>query len=282
MSELLFLKLGGSLITDKTRPQALRSDVLERLAGEIAEAFAARPDLRLLLGHGSGSFGHVTARQHGTRAGVRTAEQWRGFAETGRVAAELNRLVVDALAAAGLPALRIQPSASARCRNGELLSLAERPIVEALEHGLLPVVHGDVAFDEARGGTIISTEEIFAWLARRLRPARIILAGEVDGVLTADPATGIAGEVIPLITPENLAAVESALGGSRGVDVTGGMVAKVREMLALAQRIEGLREIHIISGLRPGLVRDALLRDDIPEGTRIGVTKPVKSVPAER
>jgi isopentenyl phosphate kinase len=268
MSELLFLKLGGSLITDKTRPQALRADVLARLASEIAKACAARPDLRVLLGHGSGSFGHVTARRHGTRAGVSTAEQWRGFAETGRVAAELNRLVVDALAAAGLPALRIQPSASAYCRDGELVSLAERPIVEALEHGLLPVVHGDVAFDEARGGTIISTEEIFAYLARRLRPARIILAGEVDGVLTADPASGIAGAVIPLITPANLPEVESALGGSRGVDVTGGMVAKVREMLSLAQSVDGLREIRIVSGLKPTLVRDVLL-DDVVAGTCI-------------
>lgn len=269
MSDLLFLKLGGSLITDKTRAQALRVDVLARLAGEIAEARESNPRLRLLLGHGSGSFGHVTAKQHGTRAGVRTAEQWRGFAETAKVAAELNRLVVEALWKAGVPALRLQPSASARCRDGELLSLADRPICEAIEHGLLPVVHGDVAFDEVRGGTIISTEEIFAHLAPRLRPARIILAGEVEGVLTADPASGVAGDVIPLITRANLADVEAALGGSRGVDVTGGMATKVREMVALAERVEGLREIHILSGLQPGLVRDALLREDVAEGTRI-------------
>ena len=62
MPELIFLKLGGSLLTDKTRPQALRPDVLGRLAGEIAAALAARPALWLLIGHGSGSFGHVAAR----------------------------------------------------------------------------------------------------------------------------------------------------------------------------------------------------------------------------
>jgi isopentenyl phosphate kinase len=269
MSGLVFLKLGGSLITDKTQPQALRGGVLARLALEIAEARAAAPDLRVLLGHGSGSFGHVTARQYGTRGGVRTQDQWRGFAETGKVAAELNRLVVEALWEEGLPALRVQPSASARCRDGELVSLAERPISEAIEHHLLPVVHGDVAFDELRGGTIISTEEIFAYLAARLGPDRILLAGEVDGVLTADPASGVKGDVIPLVTPANLAEVEKALGGSRGVDVTGGMLAKIREMVALARRIEGLREIHVISGLQSHLVRDALLRDDVTEGTRI-------------
>ena len=34
----LYLKLGGSLITDKRHPERARLDVIERLAAEIAEA----------------------------------------------------------------------------------------------------------------------------------------------------------------------------------------------------------------------------------------------------
>ena len=34
----VFLKLGGSLITDKTRPHTPRLEVLRRLAGEVAAA----------------------------------------------------------------------------------------------------------------------------------------------------------------------------------------------------------------------------------------------------
>ena len=152
MGELVFIKLGGSLLTDKTRPQALRGEVLARLAGEVAAALADRPGLRLLIGHGSGSFGHVAAREHGTRAGVTSPEGWRGYAEVARAAAELNRLVVDALWEAGVPALRIQPSASARCHDGELMGMDERPLITALQNGLAPVVHGDVALDDVRGG----------------------------------------------------------------------------------------------------------------------------------
>lgn len=40
----------------------------------------------------------------------------------------------------------------------------------ALRAGLVPVVHGDVAFDEELGGTVASTEEIFSFLARELAP----------------------------------------------------------------------------------------------------------------
>jgi isopentenyl phosphate kinase len=275
MPELVFLKLGGSLLTDKTRPQALRGEVLTRLASEIAGALADRPDLRLLIGHGSGSFGHMAARKHNTRAGVSSPEGWRGYAETAHAAALLNRHVVDALREAGVPALAIQPSASAQCRDGELLLLDYRPIRAGLEHSLAPVVYGDVALDTIRGGTIISTEEIFAWLAPRLAPARVILVGEVPGVLSADPASGIAGELISEITPDTLPGLAQALGGSRGVDVTGGMVAKVRQMLALVQATPALAAVQIVSGLAPGLVRSVLVDPDLRAGTRIVKTASV-------
>ncbi len=229
----------------------------------------ARPGLSLVIGHGSGSFGHVTARQYGTRDGVRSPAAWRGYAEVARVAAELNRLVVDALWAAGVPALRIQPSASARCRDGELTAMDERPLIAALRNGLAPVVHGDVALDDVRGGTIISTEQIFRWLAPRLHPQRVVLVGEVEGVLTADPASGVQGEVIDEITPAMLPQLAAALGGSRGVDVTGGMVAKVAEMVALARSTPSLACVQVISGLAPGLVRWVLVDPAARAGTRI-------------
>src|SRR5512143_3022207 len=102
---LVFLKWGGSLITDKSRPHTPRLEVLARLAQETAAALVQDPGLRLVLGHGSGSFGHVPARRYGTRSGVYTPEEWRGFTEVWKEAAALDRLVLDALHAAGLPAL---------------------------------------------------------------------------------------------------------------------------------------------------------------------------------
>ena len=178
---------------------------------------------------------------------MRSPATWRGYAEVARVAAELNRLVVDALWAAGVPALRIQPSASARCRDGELLALDDRPLIAALEHGLAPVVHGDVALDDVRGGTIISTEEIFGWLAPRLRPQRVVLVGEVAGVLTADPSSGVEGEVISTITPTTLPLFAETLGGSRG--------RRHRRDGGQSQPNGRPGSLHTVVGLRPGDLR---------------------------
>jgi isopentenyl phosphate kinase len=55
MDELVLLKLGGSLITDKSVPYTPRFDKLAELAADISAALQTSPQLSLVLGHGSGS-----------------------------------------------------------------------------------------------------------------------------------------------------------------------------------------------------------------------------------
>jgi len=258
----VFLKLGGSLITDKTQAYTTRREAIARLAYEVRQAIDEAPDLRLLIGHGSGSFGHWAARPYGTRQGVHIATQWHGYAEVAAAAARLNRIVTDRFLDAGVPVLSLQPSASARCDDGVLKHLDTRPIRAALDQGLVPLVYGDVALDAARGGTIISTEDIFLYLADELRPARILLLGEVPGVLDHDDA------LIPHITPADLPALRAVLSGSGGVDVTGGMADKVTRMVELVQR-QPETSVHILSGAEPGLLVRALLDAALRVGTRI-------------
>jgi isopentenyl phosphate kinase len=258
---LTFLKLGGSLITDKRESQHFHADIMKRAAQEIAAAVESTPDLRLLIGHGSGSFGHVAAQQHGTAHGVRSAEQWRGFAEVATVARELNSLVLKTLRSAGLPVMSFQPSASAQCEDGKIVSMDITPIASALEHGIVPLVYGDVAFDSKRSGTIISTETVFFYLAKKLCPDRIMLLGEVEGVYDHNE------QIIPHIHSGSIEAVAAVLGGSHGTDVTGGMNSKVRHMLSLAKSLPGL-EIRIFGGTTPGQIEAALKGETAP-GTLI-------------
>ncbi|NLE75344.1 MAG: isopentenyl phosphate kinase family protein [Chloroflexi bacterium] len=266
--ERVFLKLGGSLITDKTRPYTARPETLSRLGREIREALETRPGMQLVIGHGSGSFGHVMGQQHRTREGVQGPEGWRGYAATGRAAAQLNRLVCDALWEAGVPVLALQPSASARCRDGRLEHLELGPILAALAGGLTPLVFGDVALDDVRGGTIVSTEEIFAYLAPHLRPTRLLLAGRTAGVFTADPHRDPDAALLPRLTPAQALALGGELGGSHGADVTGGMWSKVQEVARLVQALPGLRA-QIFSGERPSNVRATLKNPTSALGTMV-------------
>jgi len=251
------------LITDKTRPGTPRLEVLARLAQEIAAAqttaaqtTAAGPPL--VIGHGSGSFGHVAAKKHGTRQGVAGPEAWNGFVEVWREANALNRMVVDALLAAGLPVMAFPPSAMVTASRGEVAGWDISALELALTHRLIPVIQGDVIFDTTLGGTILSTEDLFVHLAGRLRPRRILLAGIEAGVWADFPACQ---RLVSSITPANLSQVAPALASSHATDVTGGMASKVQTMVNLVQNIPGLR-VSIFSGERPGAVQTALLGDE--------------------
>lgn len=272
MSESLhFVKLGGSLITDKQRPLSPRPVVIQRLAHEIAAARAAHPCRPLLLSHGSGSYGHVVGRRYRTRAGVGPTivsdpTGWRGFCETGHIAAQLNRLVMAALLRAGLPAISLAPSALVQCRDGAIIAIASGPILAALDRGLIPLVFGDVAFDQSQGATIVSTEEVLAALVPVLQPGRLTLVGMVDGVFDADPARQPDARPIPHLTAAQIDGLAAAFGASHGIDVTGGMAAKLRTMAAILAEHPGLR-IHLLSGEIPGQIERHLIDPDLPLGT---------------
>jgi isopentenyl phosphate kinase len=262
--ELVFLKLGGSLITDKRRFQTARPSIIKRVAEEIAAARAQETGLQLVIGHGSGSFGHFAAEKYKVRAGNLT--DWYGYAETGAAVQRLHLKVIEALLAAGIPAVPVQPSASARCLAGELTYLQVEPLIALLEHRAVPVVYGDVAIDKLQGCTIISTEMIFNYLVRHLHPQRIVLAGEVEGVFDADPSRVPHAQLIKELSTANYSRIETALSGAAGVDVTGGMASKVRLMWSLVQDNPGL-SVRIISGMQPGTLTRVLLDGAFQAGT---------------
>jgi isopentenyl phosphate kinase len=265
---LTFIKLGGSTITHKSIQEAANLDVISRLAGELHAARAAQPEQRIILGHGSGSFGHHYAARYGVHQGLADDADWTGFALTAHAARRLNQILVDALLVARVPALALQPSASLQSAAGELTHWQTETISRALAHNLVPIIHGDVAFDSTQGSAIISTEALFAYLALQteLQPARIILVGET-AVYTADPFMEPTAERIPLITSANIGQIVSQAAGSRAVDVTGGMQSKIAAMWKLVEALPHL-EIHLIDS-EAGLLTRALLGEAENDGTHI-------------
>ncbi len=254
MIELVFIKLGGSLITDKTQAYTPRLDKIAELIDEIRAAQNRNPNLGIVLGHGAGSFGHTAASQYGTRNGVHTDDEWRGFAEVRYQAAALNHIVMEALHKAQVPAMAVQPSAGVIAHDAKASTWDVTPIRKALEHGILPVVYGDTIFDEVRGGTILSTEDLFEYLARQLQPARILLAGLEAAVWADFPARRQRVEVVRRSTYDS---VSGKIGGSHGTDVTGGMKSKVEEMLKLVETVPHMT-VQIFSGEEKGNLEKVL------------------------
>ena len=242
---LVFVKLGGSLITEKNAPYTINYQVLTRIVKELKEAIDNDHHLQLLLGHGGGSFPHPVAQSFKTSQGFIQDTSIRGFALCQNAASTLNRILVDLMMDYAINAVSIQPSACCIASDGKIADFFTKPIEVSLEHGLIPVVFGDCVFDVVKGCSIVSTEQIFSYLSRTIQPSRVLIVGLVGGVYTSDPQKDENAQFIPTIEMEKITSIESYLGESYSVDVTGGMVTKVKELIELARR--GI-ECEILSG----------------------------------
>lgn len=262
----IFIKFGGSVITDKRIAESADVDAIQRLARAVANARRIRPDLRMVLSHGSGSFGHVAAAKYGIHKGLAPDADWFGFAATSAAALRLNRLVVDTLIVAHVPAMSFQPSTTVETAHGQVVAWQTDHILKALAYGMVPVVHGDVSFDLHQGSAIASTEMLLQWLCHvpALQPHKIILIGE-SAVYTADPHKNPDAMRIPHIHGGNIQQVLGGAGGSYGVDVTGGMASKLALMWRLIEQVPQLQVQFIAPDAE--LFEKALLGHAFDHGT---------------
>lgn len=267
MGNIVLVKLGGSLITDKARERTVRRADLLRLVAELAAALRGGRRT-VLLGHGSGSFGHVAAARHRVQEGARGRGQLPGISRTQSEAAALHRIVIQALRDAGLNPFSIVPSSAIVTRQGRsgtvAVSVAAEPLLRALDAGLLPVTYGDVVMDRDQGVAICSTEVALVALARRLlrsgrRITRALWFGDTAGILDAQ------GRTIRRVRPGGGRALRELVGGAAATDVTGGMRHRLDAALTLARL--GIPSL-IASGREPGLVERAL-RGRAVAGTRV-------------
>ena len=266
--ETVFLKLGGSLLTDKTAREALRVDRVESVCAQIATIQGERPELKLVLGIGSGSFGHFPASEYGLAAGADHAEAWMGAAITADSAARLVRHVTGCLIKAGVKAWSCQPGSAWLTQGRRVHGSGADVLARALASNLVPVVHGDVMLDLEQRVCIASTEEIFRFLAPSLRPDRILLAGEVPGVMSGPAERWRRAKPIPRLQPDRTGTLAIFPGESRGVDVTGGMRSKLRLCLEMVEACPET-QVHIFDGRPPGAVAAVLADPDLPVGTRV-------------
>ena len=182
--DVQLVKLGGSLITDKRTPETLRPDVLARLAREVVEVSARIPEA-VLLGHGSGSFGHHAAACSGLNTGPCDEEQLLGAARTQEQAAVLHGHVIRALHEAGGRPFSLAPSSFITAAAGRPVNACAEPLLLALRNGLMPVVFGDVVLDRewCVGGDCAPREEQLAswtFLKRRLEELGVV---DVEGAI---------------------------------------------------------------------------------------------------
>ncbi|MFX1474636.1 MAG: isopentenyl phosphate kinase [Promethearchaeota archaeon] len=256
----VIIKLGGSVVTDKTKPSTARLDTIELLVKEIS-AVKAHP---IILVHGGGSFGHFLAEKYELHQGGRSKRKKLGVTQTIHEMTRLGQIILAAFQKANRPAVSIHSSSIIVSLRGRIAHMDLEALRFFLNGNFIPILSGDVTADSVTGFTIVSGDQIVMYLARLLEAPLVIFASDVDGLYTADPKLDPSAQRIPLITPETMEEVleKVAMGAAAdAADVTEGMRGKITEIF------KGLPESGeaIVCDLRqPGTLARILAGKEVP------------------
>jgi isopentenyl phosphate kinase len=256
---VIILKLGGSLITDKTKEFYVRKNVLKRVSKEIKQGL----EDEIIIVHGGGSFGHPLASKYNLDRGYREIRQIEGVQSTIRAMEKLNSFVLQALINSQIPAVPVHPSSNIICSDGRIESANLEVIRGFLDLKMTPVLYGDVVIDKKKGFCILSGDQIVTYLAAQLKARRVILATDVDGVFDKDPYKFADAKLIEKISKSNLEILEKLQPQRR--DVTGGIRGKVLELIKLAEKGT---EALIINAKVKGRLKKALRGEEV-KGTTV-------------
>ncbi len=226
----IIIKLGGSIITDKTKPSTPNHETINLLAQEIA-SIKSHP---IIIVHGGGSFGHFPAEKYQLKSGGRSSKKKLGVTETLAEMTKLSQLILSAFQAAKRPAVLIRSSSVIMSLDGRISHMDLEAFNSFLQQGFIPILSGDVVADTVSGFTIMSGDQITMYLARILNTSQVIFATDVNGIYTDDPKQNPKARQIPLITPSNLEEIlkDVAMGtANNAADVTAGMRGKLTEIL---------------------------------------------------
>ncbi|HSV41958.1 MAG TPA: isopentenyl phosphate kinase [Methanomassiliicoccales archaeon] len=249
---MILIKLGGSIITDKSSYRTFRPDTVRRLAREMVDS-----GREFILIHGAGSFGHVVAKKHQLNKGSIDPSQIKGVAQVSWDVRELDTMMLKVLTEEGMDVVSIVPSSAVTLWEGEIGCIDLSKFHGFLELGIVPMSFGDVVLDDVRGFGICSGDQLMMELAREFHPDKVIFVTDVDGVFSSDPHMDPEAKLLNTIDGSTLRTLPRS---ERCDDVTGSIFAKIEYMMRISDFTD---ETLILNGNVPGRLGAALKGEEI-------------------
>lgn len=253
---IIILKLGGGLLTDKNKPFSLREDVIESTIQQIIDS-----GKKIILIHGGGSFGHPLAKKYDISNGLNISieNQVLGLAETHRAMNKFNSVIVNKFIEKNSPALSIQASSIFVRKSNINVLYSIQPIEMCLNLDMIPILYGDIIFDTQNSFSILSGDDIALEICRNLNEynvSKVIYAMETDGIWIENEEKGkILCKKVRSVDLESLDLANL----EEKIDVTGGIRGKINIIKRLC---ECNVQVQLINGLKNNNILKALKNQD--------------------
>ena len=250
---MFILKLGGSVITNKSIKNTFKKDIVDRLSKEIKKA-----NKEVIIIHGAGSFGHILAKKYDLNNGYKNKKQLQGFAQTHTNVQQLDTMVLQSLQENNIPAISIAPHAIMKLDNHKPLKVDYEVFDDCLKQGLIPVTFGDIVLDKTLGFSICSGDLLIDILSKHFKPEKVIFVIDEDGIYSSNPKTDKNAELIKTTTIDSLEKLTVSM--DKHADVTKGMKGKIDTIKSIASN--GI-DIVLLNGNKPDRLFKVLINEKI-------------------
>src|SRR3990167_297348 len=238
MKPLYIIKIGGSLLTDKSKTKSkFRKKIVSSVIKQIIEA-KKQKNFNLILVHGAGAYPHFLTTKYKINDGFKGSKSAEGFVRIKSELFKLNNFLCDECIKAGLGVCTVQPSAVIFTENGKIRSFDTRLIDALLLMEIVPILMGDDSIDSKKGISVLSGDTIVAYLAKKYK----------------------ARKVIKVINKKNIKNILEDIKIHNIYDASGEMKGKLQ---AISKDLANYK-VQIISGLKSGYLKKAIL------GARVG------------
>ncbi|MBO58103.1 MAG: hypothetical protein CMA77_03800 [Euryarchaeota archaeon] len=267
VDELVVLKLGGGLITEKSELCTLKPGVINKLAKLISKLTGS--GYRIILVHGAGSFGHLKAKKWNLHEGYIEGfkpDDNDEFSKQSEVVESvrndmmlLNERVVNSLQSFGIQTKSFPPHEWA---TGVGRNFSGNISIFENNDEYIPVTFGDVV--NCNDGTvfgILSGDDICYRIATEMGANHMIFAmGGAPGLMTKPPS-------MPDSKLIRIWSGDMEFDGEHvsNIDVTGGIYLKLDCAKLIALEVPN---VWIVDGEQPTRILEAILSGDTI-GTKI-------------
>lgn len=238
-NDIVILKLGGSVITTKSKPQTLNIQAIKNIAQVISNF-----DKPLIVVHGAGSFGHYFAKRF--KISNQQTTSTRAIIQIHKSMITLNNSIIEIFNKYKINTLAFSPISIYYKKN--ILLHWEHLIKKMLNMDIIPITYGDI-IPGSKGFYIISGDIIVKDLTNMLKPRNVVFASDIDGLYSDinDKST--------LIEEVKINKRYSMNFKTQNFDVTGGIQTKLKQASEIAQLGTS---VQITNGLKPGMLMKAL------------------------
>ena len=248
--DLILIKFGGSLITNKSKTCSPKYKIIDGLCKAIGDILLQGK--KIILIHGAGSFGHMKAKKWNISEGIDDPNkefQYAAIKEIRSDMEKLNKIIISNLAQYSIDSVVYSPH-----KNGKGLGInyfLNKNFFELVKKNNVVVSYGDVVdCDNDQKFGILSGDDLCELISNKLKPSHVIFA--IDGALGLidDPNLPGGGNLIKEYTIGTKIVTNEVSN-----DVTGGMNLKLmraKNCFKMGSRVS------IINGNNPQMIINAI------------------------